>query len=90
MRFYSTKGMMLPFKKRYSRLHPFLKRIFASLLFLFFFVSMALSQSKKVTGKVTDSNTGQELAGATVVVEGTSTATTTDNSGHFTIEVPSS
>ena len=51
---------------------------------------MALSQSKKITGKVTDSNTGQELAGATVAVEGSAVATTTDNSGYFTIEVPSS
>jgi TonB-linked SusC/RagA family outer membrane protein len=69
---------------------PFLKKIFACSLFLFFFVSTALSQLKKVTGKVTDSNTGQELAGVTVTVDGTSTATTTDNSGNYSIEVPSS
>ena len=82
--------MLLPFKKSYSGLHPFSKKIFACSLFLFLFVSMAFSQSKKVTGKVTDSNTGQELAGVTVTVEGTSTATTTDNSGNYSIEVPSS
>jgi len=51
---------------------------------------VAVSQSKKITGKVSDANTGQELAGATVVVEGSAVATTTDNSGYFTIEVPSS
>src|SRR5678815_3624735 len=90
MRFCSTKGLVRPFKKRNSELHPFLKKIFACSFFLFFFLSIALSQSRKITGKVTDSNTGQELAGATVVVEGTSIATATDNSGYFAIEVPSS
>jgi TonB-linked SusC/RagA family outer membrane protein len=90
MRFCSTKGMKLPFKMGYLALHPFLKRIFACSLFLFFFVSMALTQAKKVTGKVYESNTGQELPGVTVAIEGTSKATTTDNSGSYSIEVPSS
>jgi len=90
MRICSTKGMMLPFKKKYSELHLFLQRVFACFLFLFFFVSMALAQSKKITGKVTDSNTGEELSRVTVTIEGTSTATITDNSGNYTIVVPSS
>ena len=71
-------------------MHSFLKSILTCSLFLFFFISMALSQSKKVTGRVTDLNTGQDLAGVTVTLEGTSVATTTDNSGHYSIEVPSS
>jgi TonB-dependent starch-binding outer membrane protein SusC len=90
MRICSTKGTMLPFKTRYSELHPFLVRIFTCSLFLFFFVSIALAQSKKITGKVTDSNSGEKLAGATVNIEGTSTSTITDNSGSYAIEVPSS
>ena len=91
MRFYLKKGMIvLHSKKHYRGLHLFLKSTFAVSFFLLFFVSIAMSQSKKVTGKVTDSNTGQELAGVTVAIEGTSAATTTDNLGNYSIEVPSS
>src|SRR5690348_3521591 len=90
MRICLTKGLMLPFKKKYSELHPFSKRIFVSSFFLFFFVSLALAQSKKITGKVTDSNTGEALSGVTVTVEGTRVATITDSSGSYTIEAASS
>src|SRR6476469_6824181 len=90
MRVCSAKGMMLPFKKKHSELHPFLNRISACSFFLFFFVSMALSQSKKITGKVTDLNTGEALPGVTVTIEGTPVATITDSSGRYDIEVPSS
>src|SRR6476469_1065768 len=91
MRLQSAKGIILLCnKKRYPGLRIFLKGIFASSFFLFFFVYTALPQSKKITGKVTDSNTGQELPGVTVAIEGSSAATTTDNSGNYSIEVPSS
>ncbi len=41
---------------------------------------------KDVTGKVVDLS-GNPLIGATVVIEGTTTGTTTDNDGNFTINV---
>src|SRR5688572_3208460 len=46
------------------------------------------SQEKSVTGKVTSSADAQPLAGVTVQVKGTQTATTTDGLGVYTINVP--
>ncbi len=44
-------------------------------------------QDIKITGKITDNN-GEPLSGVTVTVKGTSTGTTTDNTGTFTLTVP--
>ncbi|MTI26445.1 SusC/RagA family TonB-linked outer membrane protein [Fulvivirga kasyanovii] len=41
-----------------------------------------------VSGKVTDSETGEPLVGVTVVVPGTSHGTITDADGHFQLELP--
>jgi len=49
----------------------------------------AFSQSKNVTGRVTDS-TNTPLANVSVLVKGTTTGTTTNNSGTFSLAVPSS
>lgn len=58
------------------------------LLFAFFLLcsSIALAQ-KKIEGKVTGSD-GQPIFGATVSVKGTSTATTTNAEGQFSITAP--
>jgi len=45
------------------------------------------AQSKTVTGKVTSSADAQPLAGVTVQVKGSQTATTTDPQGQYTINV---
>lgn len=47
-------------------------------------------QSITITGTVKDVSTGGSLPGATVLVEGTTTGTTTDSDGKFSINVPSS
>jgi TonB-dependent starch-binding outer membrane protein SusC len=52
-------------------------------------VYAANAQSLQVSGQVTARSTGLPLAGATVTVKGTSTATATDQEGKFTISVPS-
>lgn len=49
----------------------------------------ALAQSKTVTGTITDSS-GEGLPGATVLIEGTATGTTTDVNGGFTLEADES
>jgi len=41
-----------------------------------------------VTGKVTDSQTGEGLPGVNVVVKGTTTGTSTGSGGNYSIEVP--
>lgn len=48
----------------------------------------AFSQNFIVSGKVTSQTTNEPLAGVTVSIKGTSIATTTDNDGNFTIDVP--
>ncbi len=58
------------------------------LLTLFLFVCMSVSlyaQDIQVTGKVTQASDGAALPGVTVLVKGTSNATSTDNSGNYAI-----
>ncbi|MGE8428334.1 MAG: SusC/RagA family TonB-linked outer membrane protein [Sphingobacterium sp.] len=49
--------------------------------------SVAFAQEKKITGKVVSSS-GQAVAGATVVVQGSNLATKTDANGNYSISVP--
>lgn len=51
--------------------------------------SVNQSKSRKITGKVSDSN-GDAIIGANVVVKGTTNGTITDIDGNFSIEVSSS
>ncbi|MFD1771918.1 SusC/RagA family TonB-linked outer membrane protein [Sphingobacterium suaedae] len=48
--------------------------------------STDLSQQQTVSGRVTDAKTGDPIAGATVSVRGTTTATQTDESGAYSIQ----
>jgi len=50
----------------------------------------ALMQQQQitVTGKVTDSQTGEPMAGVNVIVKGTTTGTMTDASGSYSLNVP--
>ncbi|MGM0532080.1 MAG: SusC/RagA family TonB-linked outer membrane protein, partial [Bacteroidota bacterium] len=45
-------------------------------------------QQIEVTGTVTDAETGDPLPGVNIVVEGTTTGTTTDMDGNYSIETP--
>jgi len=51
------------------------------------FTSLTFAQDRRITGTVTDERQAP-LAGATVTVKGTKTATTTDVAGRFTINAP--
>ncbi|MEP7107958.1 MAG: TonB-dependent receptor [Ferruginibacter sp.] len=86
----STKTRLLNVNRRYAALTTFPRRIFVVSLFLVFFISSALSQSKKVTGKVIDNSSGEPMTGVSVTIEGSSIATATDRSGYYAIEVSSS
>ena len=46
-------------------------------------------QQIEVRGTVTDAQTGEPLPGVNIVVEGTTTGTTTDMDGNYSFEVPS-
>lgn len=58
------------------------------LVCLFLSIGMAFAQ-KKVTGTVISQDDGLPVIGATVMVQGTKTGTTTDMDGHFSLSVPS-
>ncbi|MES2881456.1 MAG: carboxypeptidase-like regulatory domain-containing protein, partial [Bacteroidota bacterium] len=53
----------------------------------FLFCVQALAQSKTVSGKVNDA-TGQPVSGASVLVKGTNSGTTTAADGTFSLSVP--
>jgi len=46
-------------------------------------------RSETITGRVTDSQTGEPLPGVNIIIQGTSTGTSTDADGNFEITVPS-
>jgi TonB-dependent starch-binding outer membrane protein SusC len=59
-------------------------------LFLLFLLTMAAwSQDRVITGKVTDSQNGAPIIGASVVPKGSTRGTSTDNQGNFSLSVPS-
>lgn len=59
-----------------------MRKIYLSFSLLTFFVVGAFAQSATIKGKVVD-NTGQGLAGATVVIQGTSTGGSADFDGNY-------
>ncbi|WP_031527687.1 SusC/RagA family TonB-linked outer membrane protein [Dyadobacter crusticola] len=61
--------------------------LLCSVLMLYSMVQSAFAQSRTVKGKVTVKSGGEELVGATVLVEGTNQATITDAGGNYTIDV---
>ena len=68
------------------------KKISASCLFIFLTV-LCLSSSagtrflKTISGKIMSTD-GAVLSGATVKIKGTNSAVTTDNDGHYSIDIP--
>lgn len=58
------------------------------LSFLLAQVLLANAQSRTITGKVNHSETGEALAAVTVTLKNSGVATTTDDAGNFSIQVP--
>lgn len=56
---------------------------------LLLITQIAFSQTKVVTGKVTDSRDASAVAGASVLVKGTTGGTNTNSEGAFSLSVPS-
>jgi TonB-dependent receptor len=56
-------------------------------IFLFLFVSFnILAQQATLSGKIIDKKTGEELIGASIIIEGTTTGSTADLSGRYTLK----
>src|SRR4051812_18413517 len=65
-----------------------MKRKFYLTLLACLTIGMAWSQTRQVSGRVVKENGTDGLAGVSVSVKGTKTATVTDNTGNFRIGVP--
>src|SRR5699024_10778774 len=59
-----------------------------TLFFMLFYSASAMAQ-QKVSGTVTDAQTGNTLPGVNILVVGTSHGTATDADGHYSLSVPS-
>ncbi|MGZ3951479.1 MAG: SusC/RagA family TonB-linked outer membrane protein, partial [Flavisolibacter sp.] len=70
-----------------ARIHSGFQKQSCFLILFVFISSIAFSQTK-VSGRIIGSD-NKPVAGATVTVKGTTTATQTDNAGDFTISAPS-
>ncbi|MFN3802979.1 TonB-dependent receptor plug domain-containing protein, partial [Belliella pelovolcani] len=66
-----------------------MKRVLLSLLLLVFATNEMWAQSKAVTGRVTSTEEPEGIPGVNILIKGSSSGTTTDLDGRYTIEVPS-
>ncbi|WP_246474807.1 carboxypeptidase-like regulatory domain-containing protein [Pedobacter roseus] len=68
-----------------------MRKIFTSLFFLCILLTglTTLAQVKTITGKITSSDDGGPLPGVSIKIKGTTTGTSTDGNGSFTIQAPS-
>jgi TonB-linked SusC/RagA family outer membrane protein len=65
----------------------FYRSLFLASIFAFLSSSAVFAQGRNVSGTVTD-ETGSPLPGVNIVIKGTTSGTTSDMSGNFTISVP--
>ncbi len=64
-----------------------MNRINYILLFFSLYISLpVIAQTGIIRGKITDAHTGETLIGASVLVEGTNTGTTSDLDGNYTLD----
>lgn len=54
-------------------------------ILIFCFTSICMGQERTVTGKVTDASNGSALPGVNVVISGTTTGTSTNTNGEYTL-----
>lgn len=57
-------------------------------IWLLLTIQLAHGQQRTITGTVVDQKTKTPIAGATIRIDGTETATSTDDAGVFTLEIP--
>jgi len=70
------------------RLEGYRFRFLATLIFFLLIQSIAQSQNRVVSGRVTSPEDPEGLPGVSVIIKGTTRGTTTDLSGNYELEVP--
>ncbi|MBO4446878.1 MAG: carboxypeptidase-like regulatory domain-containing protein, partial [Bacteroidales bacterium] len=63
-------------------------KLFFAALMVFAATSLAMAQNKTVTGTVTDASNGTPVPFAALQIKGTSTGTSTNADGKYSIQVP--
>ncbi|MBC6988787.1 SusC/RagA family TonB-linked outer membrane protein [Hymenobacter sp. BT491] len=66
------------------------KILLMSILLMVSFLHGAVAQSRTISGRVTDRQTGEGLPGVTILLQGTSNGVSTNADGTYTLSVPSS
>ena len=66
------------------------KILFILTCILLVLLPIQAQQTRKITGKVTDTKTGDELIGVSILVKGTTKGTITDFNGNYSIDIPNS
>ena len=69
-----------------------MKKMYKFLFMLLFFLSSTImldAQVRKVSGKVIESSSGEALTGVTVLIKGTTSGTTTDINGNYSLNASS-
>ncbi len=64
------------------------KILFILTCILLVLLPIQAQQARKISGKVTDAKTGDDLIGVSILVKGTSKGTITDMNGNYSIEIP--
>jgi len=65
-----------------------MKRLITTSLLVLFAIGVTWAQQRTVTGKITSPEDGSGLPGVNVLVQGTTTGTTTDLDGNYSLTVP--
>ncbi len=87
------RGLTLLCKPLTKFFYPMRKQLLSKVLFSMIFVLMGiqmLAQDRTVTGKVTATDDGSGIPGASIAIKGTSKGTSTDADGNFKITVSGS
>ncbi len=67
-----------------------MKKILSISFFLCLLSSIAMAQTRQITGQILNSETGEMLAGASVTIQGSTAGTVTDAMGKFSLSISSS
>ena len=80
---------MIYLQNKTNNQNTFMKnKLLLTLSLFFLLLSQVWAQTQAISGKVTDTSTGQGLPGVTVLVKGTSAGTSTDVNGNYSITPP--
>lgn len=67
-----------------------MKKLIILCIAICLFAGAGFAQTRRLTGTITDAETGETLVGASVIIKGTTKGTATNSQGAFAIDIPAS